>query len=276
MPRSLSPDTLGLQLERLRATAPRVHCISNLVAANDCANAVLACGASPIMAEAPDEAAEVTAICQALSLSLGTPNPRKAAALQLSGRAANAAGIPVVFDPVGVGASHFRQQTAQSLLADVHLTLLRCNASELAALAGHRLSGEGVDAAAADPAATRALALSMARSLGCIVAVTGQEDIVTNGSSVCCISNGTPLLRRVTGTGCMLTVLCAAFLAANPDTPFEAACAAVCMMGLCGEQAAARMGALDGTGSLRLYLMDALSTLTPAQLEEGANYEVYP
>lgn len=265
-------------LNRVRDTSPLVHCISNLVTANDCANLVLAAGASPIMADAPEEVEEITALSRALCLSLGTPNPRKADAMRKAGRRAAQLGLPVVFDPVGVGASQFRTDIAETLLREVSVTVLRCNASELQTLAGKTLgSSRGVDAGKALPQEELLpVAKRFAAAHHCVVAVTGREDIVTDGMTAYGIRNGTPLLRQVTGTGCMLSVLTASFLGASPETPLDAAAAAVCMMGLCGEQAAARLQGPEGTGTLRTYLIDAVSRLTPEQLDKGANYELYP
>ncbi len=265
-------------LKRVQTVSPLVHCISNQVASNDCANIVLACGASPIMAEDPEEVAEVTAISRAVSLSLGTPNPRKAEALLRAGKKANELGIPVVFDPVGVGVSGFRKEIANDFLSKVHPTILRCNCSELRTLCLKEANARGVDADTKqerDATENIQLAKHTANKLNCIVAMTGKEDIITDGEQVCLGRNGTPLMRKVTGTGCMLSVLTGAFVGANPDCPLEAAIGAVCAMGLCGELASRRMRPQDGTGSFRVYLMDAVSNLTPEQLEEDANYEFY-
>ena len=200
----------GKRLDRVRQASPLVHCISNLVTANDCANIVLAAGASPIMADAPEEVREITALSRALCLSLGTPNPRKADAMFLAGRKAAELGLPVVFDPVGVGASAYRQEIAQKLLQNIPLTVLRCNASELQTLSGQSLVSRGVDAGKAPELETLLpLAGRFAAAHHCIVAVTGAEDIVTDGTTAYGIRSGTPLLRQVTGTGCMLSVLAA-------------------------------------------------------------------
>ncbi|PDX80337.1 hydroxyethylthiazole kinase [Faecalibacterium prausnitzii] len=266
----------GKRLDRVRQASPLVHCISNLVTANDCANIVLAAGASPIMADAPEEVREITALSRALCLSLGTPNPRKADAMFLAGRKAAELGLPVVFDPVGVGASAYRQEIARKLLQDIPLTVLRCNASELQTLSGQSLVSRGVDAGKAPELETLLpLAGRFAAAHHCIVAVTGAEDIVTDGTTAYGIRSGTPLLRQVTGTGCMLSVLAAAFVGANPEAPLEAAAAAVCMMGLCGERAAASLTGGEGTGTLRIRLMDAVSNMTGEELDQGANYELY-
>ena len=266
----------GALFDRVRETSPLVHCISNLVSANDCANIVLAAGASPIMADDPEEVEEITALSRALCLSLGTPNPRKAEAMVKAGRTAARLGLPVVFDPVGVGASQFRQSIAAEVLREVPVAVLRCNASELQALSGLAQVSRGVDAGKTLPSETlRPLAEQFAAQHHCVAAVTGAEDIVTDGKTTHILRNGTPLLRRVTGAGCMLSVLTAAFVGANPDRPLAAAAAAVCAMGLCGETAAARLTGEEGTGTLRMYLMDAVSNLTGEQLDQGANDELY-
>ena len=240
----------GALFDRVRETSPLVHCISNLVSANDCANIVLAAGASPIMADDPEEVEEITALSRALCLSLGTPNPRKAEAMVKAGRTAARLGLPVVFDPVGVGASQFRQSIAAEVLREVPVTVLRCNASELQALSGLAQVSRGVDAGKTlPPEALRPLAEQFAAQHHCVAAVTG--------------------------AGCMLSVLTAAFVGANPDRPLAAAAAAVCAMGLCGETAAARLTGEEGTGTLRMYLMDAVSNLTGEQLDQGANDELY-
>ena len=268
---------LGQALAAVQQRSPLVHCISNTVAANDCANIVLACGASPIMADDPEESSQITAMAQALTLSLGTPSPRKAEAMLKSGRQAAALGLPVVFDPVGVGASGFRQGIARQLMAEVPLTVLRANAAELQALCGLGRPERGVDADTRETGtlADRAkLAAEFAAAHHCVAAITGETDLVTDGSRTYAIHNGHPLMQRITGAGCMLTVLAGAFVGADPEHPLEAAAAAVCAIGLCGQLAVQRMTGQDGTGSCRVYLMDAVSRLTPSQLEQGADYEL--
>ncbi|MGN0708461.1 MAG: hydroxyethylthiazole kinase [Faecalibacterium sp.] len=272
---------LHTMLADLQRTAPLVHCITNYVTANDCANVLLACGASPIMADDPAESAEITALARGLTLNLGTLSQQKIPALLLSGQAANRLGLPIVLDPVGAGASAFRTQTAQRLLEQIHFSVVRGNASEIRALCSGGGDSGGVDAASSDAitdttlAGRLALAKQFAREQRTVTAMTGELDLVTDGQTAYIIRNGTPLLRKVTGAGCMLSALTGAFLAANPAAPLEAAAAAVCMMGLCGEQAAQRCGPQDGSGSFRVYLIDAISNLTPSQLEKGACYEMY-
>lgn len=268
---------LGEFLENVRTKAPLVHVITNYVTAHDCANLLLACGASPIMADDPAEVEDVTDLCAGLVLNLGTPDSRKAEAMEKAGKRANALGRPVVLDPVGVGASRWRTQMGRRLLTEVDFALIRGNRTELEALAGKQVASRGVDAA--DRARTErdgeeVLAEALSARLAAAVAMTGAVDVVTDGKTVYRVANGHPLMRQVTGAGCQLSCLVGAFLAANPDRPLEAAVAAVCAMGLVGEIAYDRMSRQDGNASYGSYIIDALFHLTPTQLEEGARYEI--
>lgn len=265
-------------LQTLRDRRPLVHAITNYVTANDCANLLLACGASPIMADEPDEAPEITARAAGLVLNLGTLHRATIPALLACGKTANARGIPVVLDPVGAGASHLRTETALRLLREVRFTVIRGNLSEIETLARGHGSSYGVDSADRvtpdNLDACCALVRDFARHTGAVVAMSGEVDLVSDGETVYCIRNGHAMMRLVTGTGCQLSCLAGAFAAANPDRPLEAAAAAVCAMGLCGEIAHARLGPLDGNGSYRTYMLDAVCRLTPDQLEKGARYEL--
>lgn len=265
-------------LQNLRGRHPLVHAITNYVTANDCANLLLACGASPIMADEPDEAPEITAHAAGLVLNLGTLHRTTIPALLACGRTANEKGIPVVLDPVGAGASRLRTETARMLLREVRFTVIRGNFSEMETLARGQGGAPGVDSAdrvtADNLDGCCALVRELSRRTGAIVAMSGAVDLVSDGDRVFCIRNGHPMMGLVTGTGCQLSCLTGAFAAANPGQPLEAAAAAVCTMGLCGEIAHARLGPLDGSGSYRTYLMDAVCRLTPDQLEKGARYEL--
>lgn len=271
---------LGKMLENVRKSRPIVHCITNYVTANDCANILLACGASPIMACDEGEVEDIASLCGGLVLNIGTLRQAAVPAMLKAGRTANALGIPVVFDPVGAGASRLRTATALELLRQVHFTVIRGNISEVRALARSGGAAQGVDAAPADRVTEETLPQAVtfvrgfARRTGAVVAVTGAIDLVSDGEKTCCIRNGCPELSRVTGTGCQLSALAGAFAAANPDHPLEAAAAAVCAMGLAGELAKARLTPPDGTGTFRNYLLDAVSNLTAEQLRQGANYEM--
>lgn len=265
-------------LQNLRDRRPLVHAITNYVTANDCANLLLACGASPIMADEPDEAPEITARAAGLVLNLGTLHRGTIPAMVACGKTANARGIPVVLDPVGAGASRLRTETALRLLREVRFTVIRGNLSEMETLARGHGTTYGVDSADRvtpdNLDACCALVRGFARRTGAVVALSGAVDLVSDGERVYCIRNGHPMMGLVTGTGCQLSCLAGAFAAANPAQPLEAAAAAVCAMGLCGEIAHDHLGPLDGSGSYRTYLMDAVCRLTPEQLEKGARYEL--
>lgn len=259
-------------IQQTRHKRPLVHCITNYVSANDCANLLLGCGASAIMADDPEEAAEVTAMCDGLVLNMGTPNPRKLEALLIAGREANRLGHPVVLDPVGVGSSAMRQEAARKLLEQVHFAVIRGNATEIATLVRGTAAHRGVDADEQNDA-TEANARQLARKTGAMVIVSGDTDMVTDGATLYRVHNGHPMMRTVTGAGCQLSALVGAYVTANPDKPLQAALAAVCAMGLCGESAHRRLTPMDGNASYRNYILDAICNLTPKALEEGANYE---
>ena len=266
--------------ENVRTQSPLIHNITNYVTVNDCANMVLACGASPIMADDAAEVEDITTICAGLNINIGTLNSRTVESMLLAGKKANALGHPVVLDPVGAGASALRTQTACRLLEEVKFTVIRGNVSEVKTLASGAGTTKGVDADVADKVTEEnldsavAFAKAFAVKTGAVVAITGAIDIVADGEKAYCIRNGHPMMSSITGTGCQLSALTAAFVTANPDKPLEAAAAAVCAMGLAGEIAHSRLSALDGNATYRNYIIDAIYNMTPEQLEEGAKYEV--
>ena len=264
---------LGEILEKTRKQNPLVHCMVNLVTANDCANLALACGASPIMAEDLEEVGQVASACDGLVLNLGTPGPRKVQALLLAGKTAKKQGKPVIFDPVGAGCSDFRKEAANEIIKQVRPNIIRGNASEIRTLLLGTMAHRGVDAeeVAED---TLDLAQLLARRTGAVVVVSGDVDVVTDGTISYRVRNGHPMMRSVTGTGCQMSVLIGAYAAANPEKPLLAALAGVCGFGLCGELAQKRLGPLDGNASYRNYIIDALYRLTGDALEEGAKYEI--
>ena len=273
-------QVLKTMLENVRAKTPLVHNITNYVTVNDCANIVLACGASPIMADDAAEVEDITSLCAGLNLNIGTLNSRTIPSMLLAGHTANRLGRPVVLDPVGAGASHLRTETALRLLREVKFTVIRGNISEIRTLAAGSGTTKGVDADTADKVTdetldkTVAFAKAFAARTGAVVAVTGAIDIVADAHTAYCIRNGNAMMSGITGTGCQLSALTAAFVTANPGHPLESAAAAVCAMGLAGETAHKRLTPLDGNSTYRNYIIDAVYNMTPAQLEEGATYEV--
>ena len=258
----------------VRARSPLVHNITNYVTVNDCANMVLACGASPIMADDAAEVEDITSLCAGLNLNIGTLNSRTIPSMLLAGHTAHRLGRPVVLDPVGAGASHLRTETALRLLREVKPTVIRGNISEMRTLAVGSGTTKGVDADASDKITEETLDRAVAFVKSFAARTGGAIDIVADGQRAFCIRNGHPMMSAVTGTGCQLSALTAAFCAANPDKPLEAAAAAVCAMGLAGEVAHSRLTKLDGSATYRNYIIDAIYNMTPEQLEEGARYEM--
>lgn len=223
-------------LEALRIKKPVIHCITNHVVSNFQANGLLALGASPIMGEAPEEAAELTAIANALSLNIGTLNSQSLESMLISGKTANSHRIPVVLDPVGAGASTFRTDAVRKILDQVKVTVLRCNAGELAAIAGAEWNSKGVDAGDGT-ADISELARNTARELGLIIAVTGKVDIVTDGEHFAEIPYGSEIMASITGAGCLLSSAVAAFLAIKPEEAFNSTVEALRIYAIAGELA---------------------------------------
>lgn len=244
----------------LREKKPLIHCISNIVTANDCANLLLAVGASPIMAQAPEEMEEISSAADAVVLNTGTPSGEKFAACLRAGRTACRAGIPVVLDPVGVGASRWRLDHVQALLREVRPSILRVNYGEAAALLRGGQAEQGVDSLTPPARDAAAAASALARALSTVVLLSGTEDVVTDGEAVVTVTGGSHRMRSVTGAGCMLSVLCGGF-SAVAAAPLEGALCAARFW----KQAAALAeadAAGRGMGSFRVALFDAASRLS--------------
>lgn len=267
-------DQIAHCADALRAAHPLVHCMTNYVTITDCANAALAVGASPIMADDPGEAAEITAHAGALALNIGKLDPRTLDGMVLAGRAANHLGLPVVFDPVGAGVSQMRGAAAARILREVRIAIVRCNRSEAAFLAGLAGSSQGVDAdGAVSQDDSAALALTVAQQYDCVTALTGATDLLSDGKQLVQLHNGHPMLSRVTGMGCAATVLCASYAAICPDAPLIAAATGISAMSVAGELAYAAAGA-RGTGSFHVAVIDALSRLNSKTLRQRLQIEV--
>ena len=267
-------------LEQVRQKAPLVQCITNFVTVNDCANIILAAGGSPSMAQDPREVEEAVGGAAALVCNMGAID--FVDSMVLAGREANRLGKPVVLDPVAAGGTQLRRDAARHLLEQVHFAAIRGNASEIRFLAGQQAAGSGVDVSAVDvigrenlPAAVE-MAKGLAQSSGAVIAVSGAMDLITDGRRAAVVENGCATMARITGSGCMLTSLMGAFCGAAPETPFEAAVAAMAAMGVCGELAEARR-LRNGTGNatFRTDLIDAVFNLTKQQLLEGIRYEIF-
>ncbi len=258
----------GSTLRALRERRPLVHQITNYVVMNETANATLALGALPVMAHAGEEVEEMVALAGALVLNIGTLSPHWVEAMLLAGRAANGAGIPVVLDPVGAGATGYRTETAKRILSELDVAVLRGNAGETATLVGVEAEVRGVESIGAGREAAE-LARAAGRSLGLVASVTGPIDHVSDGARVLAVSNGDPLLAAVTGAGCMSSAITGCFLAAKQD-PLEAAAEALAAFGVAAEDAAVEAG---GPGTFHAGLYDALAALDPATLDGRARIE---
>jgi hydroxyethylthiazole kinase len=255
-------------LASVRAKRPLIHNITNFVVMNFTANALLAMGASPVMAHAADEVEEMVALAGALVLNIGTLTEEWVESMIKAGRKAAACNIPVILDPVGSGATALRTRSACRIIAETRPAVVRGNASEVLSLADASSKTRGVDSAHAVGEATAA-ARSLALELGATLAITGPEDLVTDGARVVRVANGHPLMGRVTGTGCAATATIGAFLAVDPD-PVSATATALAYFGLAGEVAARHAAA---PGSFMIRMLDALYTITPEQLEKGCRIE---
>jgi hydroxyethylthiazole kinase len=240
-------------VEAIRARSPLVHNITNYVVMNLTANALLALGASPVMAHAVDEVEDMAGIADALVLNIGTLSRPWIEAMEKAAAAAVRRGIPIVLDPVGAGATKFRTDTALRLIAQFSPAVVRGNASEIRALALSEKGTKGVDTRhTADDALDAARTL--ARRTGGAVSVSGPVDIVLDGSGLIRIANGHPLMPRVTGLGCVASALTGAFAAVNPSR-LEAAAHAMAVMGIAGELAGAEA---RGPASFETCFLDAL------------------
>ena len=265
---------LGTCLDRVRETTPLVHNITNYVTVNDVANVLLACGGSPIMSDDIQDVEDITSICGGLNINIGTLNQNTIPSMFAAGKKANELGHPVVLDPVGAGASALRTQTALKLLEEVKFTVVRGNISEIKTLAAGSGTTKGVDADVADAVTEDNLDESMAARLNTVVAITGAIDLVADEKTCYVIRNGRPEMGKITGTGCQLSGLTAAYVVANPDRPLEAAAAAVASMGLAGEIGWSNMQPTDGNSTYRNRIIDAIFHMDGATLDKGAKYEV--
>ena len=267
-------------LENVRKTVPLVHNITNYVTVNDVANILLACGGSPIMSDEPDDVEDITSICGGLNINLGTLNKRSIEGMFRAGKKAQECHHVLLLDPVGVGASKLRTETAFRLMEALSFTAIRGNISEIKTLALGSGTTKGVDADVADAVTEENLdsAVSFVKNFaaahGCVIAVTGAIDLVADAQKCYVIRNGRAEMGKITGTGCQLSGMMTAYLTANKDHPLEAAAAAVCAMGLAGEIAWDHMLEGDGNSTYRNRIIDAIYNMDAKTLKEGARYEV--
>jgi hydroxyethylthiazole kinase len=267
-------------LENVRKTTPLVHNITNYVTVNDVANVLLACGGSPIMSDDIEDVVDITSICGGLNINIGTLNQRTIESMFVAGKKANELGHVVLLDPVGVGASKLRTDTANKLIKEIKFSAIRGNISEIKTLMNVSAKTRGVDADIADQVTEDnldeiiAALKAFATEKNCIIAVTGAIDLVCDSSTCYVIRNGRPEMSAITGTGCQLSGLMTAYMVANPTKKLQAAAAAVCLMGAAGEVGWSRMQKGDGNSTYRNRIIDAVYNMTGDMLESEAKYEV--
>lgn len=257
-------------LANVRSNNPLVHNITNLVVTNFTANGLLALGASPVMAYAKEEVGDMARIAGALVLNMGTLDEQIIQSMVIAGKAAEAHQVPIVFDPVGAGATPYRTDMARFIMKELRVTVIRGNAAEIANVVGEGWSIKGVDAAVGSEEDIPALASKAAQSLGCIVAITGKDDYVSDGTVMYKISNGTPLLTKVTGTGCLLSSVIGAFLAVEKDAA-AAAAAALAYYGVAAEKAVEVTG--HNPGSFQIEFLNQLYRTDEAAVRQHASID---
>jgi hydroxyethylthiazole kinase len=265
---------------RIRETSPIVHSIMNYVTINDCANLLLAVGASPVMGDAPQEAAEITSQSHALVINLGMLRPSAEESILASAACAKERGIPIILDPVGVGFSRYRRTLARRILAEYPVSVVRANRSEMRALFADEVTQRGVDTAHEElltgDALTREMHYLSEKSShhGIVLVATGSSDIVTCPAWHACVHNGVPEMRLVSGSGCQLTAFIGACVGASPDDAAKAALSATIAMGIAGEIARMRCTEHDGNMRFRDRMIDAIYHMNSNTFKEMASYEL--
>ncbi|RJQ80205.1 MAG: hydroxyethylthiazole kinase [Desulfobacteraceae bacterium] len=253
-------------LDRIKQRAPLIHNITNLVVMNSSANILLALGASPVMAHSRAEVEEMTAMAGALVLNIGTLQEDWVESMMCAGQKANAVGIPVILDPVGAGATALRTTAVRNIMQACAVAVLRGNASEILSLGAAEIRTKGVDSSVGLSEAGVAAAVEMARTKQCVMAISGQEDCITDGRRVYRVANGQPLMTKVTGIGCGLSAVTAAFCAvAGGDYP-AATAAAFAFYGLCADLA---IQSSDRPGSFFVAFLDRLYSTGAEEITQG-------
>ena len=270
----------GKCLENVKEKSPLIHNITNYVTVNDVANALLASGGSPIMSDEPGDVSDITSICGGLNINIGTLNTRSIEAMFIAGNKSKELGHIVLLDPVGAGASKLRTETALRIMEEIKPDIIRGNISEIKTLSIGSGTTKGVDADKADTVTDDNLedmilfAKSFANKTGAVIAITGAIDLVADSEKCYVIRNGSSMMSRITGTGCMLSGLSTAYAVANPDNITEAVAASVCLMGLAGEIGVSNMKDGEGNSILRNYIIDAIYNMNGEILNRGAKYEI--
>jgi len=261
-------NSLCLDLNLIRQKSPLIHNITNYVVMNNTANGLLAIGASPVMAHAVEEVAEMAMISSALVINIGTLEPEWVKAMLIAGKTALEHNIPVVFDPVGAGATSYRNKVCKQIIEECKPSIIRGNASEIMALSDANIKTKGVDSTDSSEIAVEA-ARYLANTTKSVVVISGQTDYITDGNNIEKVFNGNPLMSRVTGMGCTATAIVAAFAAVNPDC-MEAATHGMAVMGIAGEIASQ---VAMGNGSMQVFFLDELFNLDEETIKSNIRLE---
>ncbi len=265
----ISPQGVWSDIQAIKKNSPLIHNITNYVVMEQTANSLLAIGASPVMAHAVEEAQDMATIANSLVLNIGTLSSAWIEAMLLALKTANSKSIPIVFDPVGSGATPYRMKTANSILSHGAVTVIRGNTSEIVSLNGNQSLSRGVDSLL-NASDYQEQAKMLAIQKKCIVWMSGKTDVVTNGQMLILIHNGHSLMEKVTGMGCTATAITGAFLAVNQNPLLGSAHAAI-LMGIAGE-IAAKKG--NGPGSFKLAFIDALYNISLNEIKERMRVDV--
>ncbi|MBO6126472.1 MAG: hydroxyethylthiazole kinase [Clostridia bacterium] len=261
-------------LENVKSKNPLVQNITNYVSSNDCANILLACGASPVMTNEIDDSIDIASISDGLVLNIGTLNKLIIKSMIYTGKTANKLNHPIVLDPVGVGISKLRTDSVKFLINNLKISVIRGNISEIKFLENKSEHPKGVDSNNLENLYDISESFKkLSKKLNSIIVATGEIDIITDGNKTCFCKNGNTYMKKVSGTGCQLSSVISAFVSSNSDI-FFATISAVCSYGICGEIAFSRMNVLDGNSSYRNYIIDAMCNLNSEIFEKKVNYEI--
>lgn len=269
-----------MYVQNLRTKKPLVHCITNYVTVNDVANAIIACGGSPIMADDKNEVAEIVKISDALVINIGTLNERTIESMDIAIKEANLLDKIVVFDPVGASVSKFRRDLVTRFLKEYKFSVIKGNLSEIKFIAGFNSTSKGVDADINDIKDSLddqiLVAKNLAKSLNSIVVITGEVDIISDSNTSFTCKNGNPMMGEFSGSGCLLTGIIAAFVSANKDEALRATLAAVCCSGIAGDLAKHK-NVLSEVGNMtfKLNLIDEIYKMSDDKIKSLAKFEEF-
>ncbi len=257
----INSTDLILNLDKIRRESPLIHNITNYVVMNNTANALLAIGASPVMAHAKEEVEEMAGIARAVVLNIGTLEPAWVDAMIIAGKTAKKQNTPLIFDPVGAGATSYRNKVCRQIILDCQPDIIRGNASEIMALSNTSSRTKGVDSSDSSDTALKS-AISLAKEINCVVVISGETDYITDGERTEKVIYGNPMMARVTGMGCTATAIVGAFAAVSGST-FEGAFHGMMTMGIAGERAVRKS---HGNGSLQVNFLDELYRLNGQEI----------